>query len=105
MACFEGGILRGVPEFATDVVLETWQPADPTHPPKLTVRYGGKPIVIDGCQEYGYLCPLDVVRKAVQRFIPTDYANACGGTMAERNRRNNLPEDHEHEAHSDGTTF
>lgn len=104
MGCFEGGIKRGVPDFAADVVLETWQPADSTQPPKLAVRYGGKPLVIDGCQQYGHLCPLDVVRKAVQRFLPTDYASACGGTIAERNRRNNLPDDDEN-GHSDGTTF
>jgi len=79
MACFEDDTKRGVPDFAADVVLETWQPLSPNDETKLRIKYEGTNVVIKGCEEYGSLCPLSVVRKAVSKHIPKNFEEECNG--------------------------
>lgn len=104
MAIFEGSARRGVPNFAADVVLETWKQPKAKEP-LMRVTYEGEGIVMKGCEAYGELCPASVVRKMVETVVPKDYWGACGGSLKERNRSRNLPEEHDYEPHSDGTTF
>lgn len=82
MGIFENAANHGVPEFADDVVLETWVNPHAAEP-NLRLKYAGADVVIKGCEQYGALCPLSVVRRAVAKDIPGDIIAACGGEDAQ----------------------
>lgn len=84
MGCFEDEARHGVPEFAEDVVLETWVNPHNDNEPKVRLKYSGDDIIIRGCEQYGPLCPISVVRKAVAKHIPVDLDRACGGALVPR---------------------
>lgn len=93
MGCFADEI-RGIPQFAADVVLETWLSARAHSEPMVRLRYEGEEVVIKGCEAFGGLCPISVVRKAVEERVPRNLEKACGGRKENRTRRSekSLPE-------------
>ena len=42
-------------------------------------------MIIKGCEEYGTLCPLSVVRKAISKHIPQDFAKECEASTTHEN--------------------
>lgn len=86
MALFENGARRGVPDFAADLVVETWVPPTEGVEPLVRLKYEGKDVQISGCEKYGTLCPVSVVKEAVRKHIPDDWHAACGGTLEQRKR-------------------
>lgn len=98
LGCFENENIRGVPDFAADLVLETWKhPKKVEQEPLLKLRYEGEEVQIAGCEQYGTLCPLSVVRAAVSQHIPTDLPGECASTAA--------PTEAGHHGSDDGTSF
>lgn len=86
MGCFEDKI-RGIPQFAADMVLETWLSTQAHSEPMVRLRYEGEGVVIKGCEEFGDLCPVSVVRKAVRERVPRDLEKACRGRKEDRTRK------------------
>lgn len=84
MGCFEDAANRGVPEFAADVVLETWDDGRPNSEAMVRLRYEGEEVVIKGCEAFGAMCPVSMVRKAVRDRLPPDLKEACQGTAEDR---------------------
>lgn len=68
--------MRSIPDFAADLVLETWESDNETDP-LLTMRYEGEQIFVPGCEKYGRHCPLSVVRRAIAEYIPKDINAEC----------------------------
>lgn len=101
MACFEDRAHRGIPDFAADVVLETWVHPDTPDEPKVRLKYAGEDVLMAGCEQYGPLCPVAVVRAAVAKHIPDDWDRACGGSFDPPSP----PATSKEESGAEGTTF
>ena len=74
-----------MPDFADEVVLEKWEPASKNDEAQLRLKYNGNDVIIKGCEEYGTLCPLSVVRKAISKHIPQDFAKECEASTTHEN--------------------